>query len=38
MQMRYGNDLYLDVLPFDLASEFPDIEIKKLINKLNFHK
>lgn len=38
MQMRYGDDLYLDVLPFDLASEFPDIEIQKVINKLDMHK
>lgn len=36
MQMRYGKDLYLDVLPFDLTSEFPDVEIKKLMNKLDF--
>lgn len=35
MQMRYGNDMYLDILQFDLASEFPDIEIKNLIDKLN---
>lgn len=34
MQMRYGTDLYLDVMPFDLTSEFPDREINRIIKKL----
>jgi len=31
LQMRYGEDLLLDVLPFDLSNKRPDLEIKKIV-------
>ncbi|MCF8194604.1 MAG: McrC family protein [Polynucleobacter sp.] len=30
-QMRYGDDLLLDVLPFDLSNKRPDLEIEKIV-------
>ncbi len=34
MQMRYGEDLLLDVIPFDLNNEFPALEIKRVVATL----
>ena len=34
MQMRYGQDLLLDVIPFDLTNEYPAVEIKKVVKIL----
>ena len=34
MQMRYGQDLLLDVIPFDLTNEYPAVEIKKVVETL----
>jgi 5-methylcytosine-specific restriction enzyme subunit McrC len=31
LQMRYGDDLYLDVVPFDLNSHNPAVEIQRVI-------
>ena len=33
LQMKYGEDLLLDVLPFDLSNPSPDEEIRQIINK-----
>lgn len=31
LQMRYGDDLLLDVLPFDLSNKRPDLEIEQIV-------
>ncbi len=34
MQFRYGEDMYLDVIPFDFGNKFPEDEIIKIVNDL----
>jgi 5-methylcytosine-specific restriction enzyme subunit McrC len=33
LQFRYGEDMYLDVLPFDFSNKSPESEIKKIVNE-----
>jgi 5-methylcytosine-specific restriction enzyme subunit McrC len=34
MQFRYGEDMYLDVIPFDFGNKSPEDEIIKIVNDL----
>ena len=34
LQMRYGNDLHLDILPFDFGNENPEEEILNIVSEL----
>lgn len=33
MQFRYGEDMYLDVIPFDFSNKNPANEIKSIVNE-----